>query len=276
MTAQHVFWTHYLGLRTPDGPPDRERAARADARRRHVVDLVRRPAPTSRRRSRRTSRCACAASTPATKALALHPARGRHPEGPAVHEVLPRAARPVAVAADGADPARARPAPAVGAVLDLQLRLLGAADVRRARTRAVASARASDRRRPARDRRAAGQDARAAPAERAPPQGAAHAPSSGSATRQEADGSWGGIQPPWVWGIIALKALGHDDRGRDAAQRGARLGRLHGRGRRPPAPRGVPVADVGHGARRARAARVRRARRPSAARGGGRVPARRR
>jgi squalene-hopene/tetraprenyl-beta-curcumene cyclase len=29
--------------------------------------------------------------------------------------------------------------------------------------------------------------------------------------RQEADGSWGGIQPPWVWGIIALKALGHDE-----------------------------------------------------------------
>ena len=26
--------------------------------------------------------------------------------------------------------------------------------------------------------------------------------------RQEADGSWGGIQPPWVWGIIALHALG--------------------------------------------------------------------
>ncbi len=26
---------------------------------------------------------------------------------------------------------------------------------------------------------------------------------------QEADGSWGGIQPPWVWGIIALAALGH-------------------------------------------------------------------
>src|SRR5438067_8801626 len=24
--------------------------------------------------------------------------------------------------------------------------------------------------------------------------------------RQEADGSWGGIQPPWVWGIIALHA----------------------------------------------------------------------
>jgi squalene-hopene/tetraprenyl-beta-curcumene cyclase len=27
--------------------------------------------------------------------------------------------------------------------------------------------------------------------------------------RQEADGSWGGIQPPWVWGIIALTALGN-------------------------------------------------------------------
>ncbi len=27
--------------------------------------------------------------------------------------------------------------------------------------------------------------------------------------RQEADGSWGGIQPPWVWWIIALAALGH-------------------------------------------------------------------
>jgi len=27
--------------------------------------------------------------------------------------------------------------------------------------------------------------------------------------RQEADGSWGGIQPPWVWSIIALAALGH-------------------------------------------------------------------
>src|SRR3954462_6796621 len=27
--------------------------------------------------------------------------------------------------------------------------------------------------------------------------------------RQEADGSWGGIQPPWVWAIVALTALGH-------------------------------------------------------------------
>jgi squalene-hopene/tetraprenyl-beta-curcumene cyclase len=27
--------------------------------------------------------------------------------------------------------------------------------------------------------------------------------------RQEADGSWGGIQPPWVWSLVMLGALGH-------------------------------------------------------------------
>ena len=39
--------------------------------------------------------------------------------------------------------------------------------------------------------------------------------------RQEADGSWGGIQPPWVWGIIALSALGNgfeDDTLRNAVE----------------------------------------------------------
>jgi squalene-hopene/tetraprenyl-beta-curcumene cyclase len=28
--------------------------------------------------------------------------------------------------------------------------------------------------------------------------------------RQEADGSWGGIQPPWVYSLLALRLLGHD------------------------------------------------------------------
>ena len=28
--------------------------------------------------------------------------------------------------------------------------------------------------------------------------------------RQERDGSWGGIQPPWVWSIVALHARGYD------------------------------------------------------------------
>src|SRR5262249_58759261 len=27
--------------------------------------------------------------------------------------------------------------------------------------------------------------------------------------RQEADGGWGGIQPPWVWSIVMLAALGY-------------------------------------------------------------------
>ncbi|HEY8028980.1 MAG TPA: squalene--hopene cyclase [Gaiellaceae bacterium] len=37
--------------------------------------------------------------------------------------------------------------------------------------------------------------------------------------RQEADGSWGGIQPPWVWSIIALSALGHDPAHDDTLRR---------------------------------------------------------
>lgn len=40
--------------------------------------------------------------------------------------------------------------------------------------------------------------------------------------RQEADGSWGGIQPPWVWAIVALRALGYDEH--DATLRKAVLG----------------------------------------------------
>src|SRR5262249_47296321 len=28
--------------------------------------------------------------------------------------------------------------------------------------------------------------------------------------RQESDGSWGGIQPPWVWSIVGLHALGYE------------------------------------------------------------------
>ena len=40
--------------------------------------------------------------------------------------------------------------------------------------------------------------------------------------RQEADGSWGGIQPPWVWSIVMLATLGHgrDDRTLEKAVEG--------------------------------------------------------
>jgi squalene-hopene/tetraprenyl-beta-curcumene cyclase len=36
--------------------------------------------------------------------------------------------------------------------------------------------------------------------------------------RQEADGSWGGIQPPWVWSLIMLAALGHGSEDETFAQ----------------------------------------------------------
>src|SRR5881397_2579238 len=57
--------------------------------------------------------------------------------------MLPRAARAMAVAANGPGPAGARAAPAVGAVLDLQLLVLGKADVRRPVRCAIAQTGAS-------------------------------------------------------------------------------------------------------------------------------------
>ena len=72
--------------------------------------------------------------------------------------------------------------------------------------------------------------------------------------RQEADGSWGGIQPPWVWSLVMLAALGHGFEDETFARGLAGWERLPGPRRRPPPPGGVPVAGLGHGARRARAA----------------------
>ena len=50
--------------------------------------------------------------------------------------------------------------------------------------------------------------------------------------RQEADGSWGGIQPPWVWSIIALHALGYPLDHPVIVTRARRARQLHDRGRR--------------------------------------------
>ena len=143
------------------------------------------------------------------------------------------------------------------AVLGLQLRVLGAADRRPAVGRAGAAARAPVGDRPARDRRAAGRDA-PAPRPGALRRRAIAAAERWVRERQEADGSWGGIQPPWVWSIVMLAALGHGFE--DETLRRAVEGweRLHGRRGRPAAARGVPVAGLGHGAGRARAARRRR------------------
>ncbi len=67
--------------------------------------------------------------------------------------------------------------------------------------------------------------------------------------RQEADGGWGGIQPPWVYSLIALHLEGMP-LDHPVMRRGLRgLDRLRARRRRGLAAAGVHVAGVGHGAR---------------------------
>ena len=266
MTAQHLFWHHYLDLRTPEldrrianellarrrddgtwsiwfeGPPDLSTSIEA------YVAL-----PARRRR-------------PGAEGARVHPARGRHPEEPAVHEVLHGAARPVAVAADGTDPARARPPAAGVALLHLRLLLLGAADVRRARGRAVAAPRASGRRRPDGDRREAGPDASRRGGRTRSAAGRCAVAERWIRERQEADGSWGGIQPPWVWGIIALAALGNglDDRRSRKAVEGWQGFMVDDGERLRPEACQSPVWDTGLAV--LGAACLRRVRRPPAAR----------
>ena len=82
--------------------------------------------------------------------------------------------------------------------------------------------------------------------------------------RQEADGSWGGIQPPWVYSLIALHLCGYP---LEHPVMRAGLGGLDGFDDRRwvAAARGVPVAGLGHGAGRGGACRRRCAgRRPGA------------
>ena len=191
-------------------PPDRERAARAEARRRDVVDLVRgaarplhldrgvRRVPPRRRRPGRRERCDFIQRA------------GRHPEEPRSSRSASwrcsasgrgsgwRRSRPSSSCCRRARPSRSTTSPAGRGRRSLPLSVV-----------AVAAARAAGGRRPARDRRAAGRDAAAA-------RGRARCAAARIATaerwireRQEADGSWGGIQPPWVWSIIALAALGN-------------------------------------------------------------------
>ena len=103
--------------------------------------------------------------------------------------------------------------------------------------------------------------------ERQPPRRCAgsrwRAPSAGSSSARSPTARWGGIQPPWVYSIMALHLLGYPldhPLMRDGA---GRARRLHGRRGRPLLARGLPVAGLGHRARGDRAARRRRARRRS-------------
>ncbi len=220
MTAQHLFWNHFLGLRTPDldrrianelmarrrddgtwsiwfeGPPDLSTSIEAYvALRMAGVDPGPRALEYIRReggipKSRLFTKCFLALlgqwpwqrMVPIPPELILLP-----PGGPFSVYNFACWARQTFVAlalAQSLRPVRD---------IDVDLRAIGA---RPGKTRAP--------RRPNALRRKA-----QAAAER------------WIRERQEADGSWGGIQPPWVWGIIALSALGNgfeDDTLRNAVE----------------------------------------------------------
>ena len=115
----------------------------------------------------------------------------------------------------------------------------------------------------------AGTNAGAATAERAAPQGAARAPSDGSASVRRPTAPGAASSRRGCGGSSRSIASATASRTTTLRKRRRGLAGLHGRGRRPPPSGGLPVAGVGHGPRRARAARVRRPRRPSAARAAG-------
>jgi squalene-hopene/tetraprenyl-beta-curcumene cyclase len=208
MTAQHLFWNHFLGLRTPDldrrianelmarmrddgtwsiwfdGPPDLSTSVEAYVALRmagvdpgaRALEYIRREGGISK--SRLFTKCFLALlgqwpwqrMVPIPPELILLP-----PKGPFSVYNFACWARQTFVAlalAQSLRPVRD---------IDVDLRAIGA---RPGKTRAP--------RRPNPLRRKA-----QARAER------------WIRERQEADGSWGGIQPPWVWGIIALSALGY-------------------------------------------------------------------
>ena len=233
--AEDLFLRHYLGIldARADGG-DRALDPLEAARRRELGDVLRRPGrplddgrgvrrAAARRRPRRTP------STCAARRRCVRDARRRRAHARLHAHVAVAALALVVGATCPALPPEQILLPAARAALDLLVRLLGAADDRRALDRVGAASRAS--RVPFGDRRAAdGRDDRDAERRR----GRARSPRSTAALhryerrpiaplrrralraaerwiveRQEADGSWGGIQPPWVWSIIALHALGY-------------------------------------------------------------------
>ena len=161
----------------------------------------------------------------------LHPRAGRHRGHPGLHPAVAGAVRGVAVGRPAGTAARGDAAAAVVPAQHLRLRLLGPPDDRAAHRRERPPPGAPPAVRPRRARSPA----------RAPPRAprrcargpAASTPSTGCCTatsaarrgppppappwpraerwivqRQEADGSWGGIQPPWVYSMIALASAG--------------------------------------------------------------------
>ena len=220
MTAQHLFWNHFLGLRTPDldrrianelmarmrddgtwsiwfdGPPDLSTSVEAYVALRmagvdpgpRALEYIRREGGISK--SRLFTKCflALLGQWPWQRMVSIPPELILLPPGGpfSVYNFACWARQTfVALAlAQSLRPVRS---------IDVDLRAIGA---RPGKTRAP--------RRPNALRRKAQVRAERWIRE-----------------RQEADGSWGGIQPPWVWGIIALSALGNgfeDDTLRNAVE----------------------------------------------------------
>ena len=158
----------------------------------------------------------------------LHPGQRRHRGEPGVHPHLAGAVRRVVVGRPALDAARAGAASEMGAAQRLRLGLLGPADRRRdhgrrdpAPVRSLPFTLAELRigRAPGAgqvgpgghrvQRARQGAEALRPLADQARPlDGAPARRAVGARSRQEADGGWGGIQPPWVYSILALHLLG--------------------------------------------------------------------
>ncbi len=137
--------------RPRDRPVARERAARATAHGRDLVDLVRGPGG-SVRHGRGVRRVEARRRRRRRRHARVHPRRRRRPAHAHLHAGVPRPDRAMAVAAARARAGRDDPASRRRAVLGLRLLVLGATDVGVAVGRGGAPAGPSEPDRPQRDR----------------------------------------------------------------------------------------------------------------------------
>ena len=277
-SAEHVFLHHHAADRaartTSAGWPTSCAPASARTGAGRSGTTARR---TCRPRWRPTTRCASPACPPTTRPWRARGTWSAAWAAPTATRFFTRlwlavhGAVPVVGAAGHA--ARDDLAAAARAALALPLRLLGARHVRRPDGGALAPphlpAAGGARRAVPASRRASGPPPRAkAPGPWTPWFRAGHAAGRAPTTagpcarvrrrgrgriarwicdRQEADGSWGGIQPPWIYSIIALHALGYPlDHPVIAKGLGGLRRHLPRRGRRAPAHAGLPLPRLGH------------------------------
>ena len=224
----------FLGIRTTSRPSRGHAGSARSSATTAPGPTSRRARPTCPRRSRPTSRC----GWPATRSDAPHMRAprecildaGRASSDARVHPDLARAVRAVVVGRPAGNAAGADLPAAVGPAQHLRLGLLGAADGRAADRRVGATGR-SARCRSASTSCATASSARAALPAAAVVAGRVPAPrpaaaryerrpsrrfagcaleqaEPGSSTGRRPTARWGGIQPPWVYSLIALHLLG--------------------------------------------------------------------